>query len=158
MCKKHTFNPGKVCYGYKRNRYNTIKRLASMLVPSYLGFALPQWFERCGGAIFYSLSFTVISFCNLSYADSTSAVKCAYLNKPLIPVTGTATITNATAEGCVDEKFTGNWEVTNIPCATVPVQYRVNVGVKTNGDVIVSYLGDTVEYVKVWLCIFTLLF
>lgn len=91
-----------------------------------------------------------ISYYNLSYADSTSAVKCAYLNKPLIPVTGTATITSANAEGCVDEKFTGNWEVTNIPCATVPVQYRVNVGVKTNGDVIVSYLGDTVEYVKVW--------
>ena len=91
-----------------------------------------------------------ISYYNLSYADSTSAVKCAYLNKPLIPVSGTATITSANAAGCVDEKFTGNWEVTNIPCATVPVQYRVNVGVKTNGDVIVSYLGDTVEYVKVW--------
>lgn len=91
-----------------------------------------------------------ISYYNLSYADSTSAVKCAYLNKPLIPETGTATITSANAEGCVDEKFTGNWEVTNIPCATVPVQYRVNIGVKTNGDVIVSYLGDTVEYVKVW--------
>jgi len=46
--------------------------------------------------------------------------------------------------------FTGAWEAYHIPTAGIPVQYRVNIGVTSGGNVYISYLADrTIEYVKV---------
>lgn len=96
-----------------------------------------------------------ISYYSMSNADTERAVKVAKLVKPFIPVTGTATITSTTqteagSGGSFDELFTGNWEVFHVPTNGKPVQYRVNIGVTTGGNVYVSYLADRIiEYVKV---------
>lgn len=96
-----------------------------------------------------------ISYYSMSNADTTRSVKVAKLVKPLIPITGTATITSATASdpgssGSFDELFTGTWEAFHVPTAGIPVQYRVNIGVTSGGNVYVSYLADRIiEYVKV---------
>ena len=94
-----------------------------------------------------------ISYYCTSYTDSTNAARVARLRKPLIPsATGSdATFTSANGAGAVDDMLTDIWEVVAIPTAGIPDQYRVNIGVKTNGDVIVGYLADKqIEYVKVW--------
>ena len=92
-----------------------------------------------------------IGYYSMSNADTTRSVKVARLAKPLIPVTGTATITEENAKGSEDELFTGNWETMHVPTNGVPAQYRVNIGVTTAGNVYVGYLADRIiEYVKVF--------
>ncbi len=94
-----------------------------------------------------------ISYYSMSNGDTNRAAKVAKLAKPLIPVTGNATITSANASGVDDdgELFTGNWEVFHVPTNGKPDQYRVNIGVTSSGNVYVSYLADRIiEYVKVY--------
>ena len=94
-----------------------------------------------------------ISYYSMSNGDTNRAAKVAKLAKPLIPVTGNATITSANASGVAEdgELFTGNWEVFHVPTNGKPDQYRVNIGVTSSGNVYVSYLADRIiEYVKVY--------
>ena len=94
-----------------------------------------------------------ISYYSMSNGDTNRAAKVAKLAKPLIPVTGNATITSANASGVADdgELFSGNWEVFHVPTNGKPDQYRVNIGVTSSGNVYISYLADRIiEYVKVY--------
>ncbi len=94
-----------------------------------------------------------ISYYSMSNGDTNRAAKVAKLAKPLISVTGNATITSANASGVAEdgELFTGNWEVFHVPTNGKPDQYRVNIGVTSSGNVYVSYLADRIiEYVKVY--------
>ena len=91
-----------------------------------------------------------ISYYSMSNADTTRAAKVAKLASPIV-YTGTTPDTTVITNG-VDsaEKFTGAWEAFHVPTNGKPVQYRVNIGVKTNGEVYISYLADRIiEYVKV---------
>ena len=91
-----------------------------------------------------------ISYYSMSNGDTNRAAKVA---KPLIPVTGTATINTANASGVDDdgELFTGNWEVFHVSTNGKPDQYRVNIGITSSGNVYISYLADRIiEYVNVY--------
>ncbi len=96
-----------------------------------------------------------ISYYSMSNADTARSVKVAKLVKPLIPMTGAATIaptteTEAGSGGSFDELFTGNWEAYHVPTNGIPVQYRVNIGITSGNNVYISYLADRqIEYVKV---------
>ena len=90
-----------------------------------------------------------ISYYSMSNADTKRAAKVAKLGSPIVYTTTTANSASVLA-GSSDEMFTGNWEVMHIPTNGIPVQYRVNIGVNSNGNVYISYLADrTIEYVKV---------
>lgn len=91
-----------------------------------------------------------ISYYSMSNADTTRAAKVAKLASPIV-YTGTTPNTTVITDGVTSaDKFTGAWEAFHVPTNGKPVQYRVNIGVKTNGEVYISYLADRiVEYVKV---------
>lgn len=91
-----------------------------------------------------------ISYYNMSYADTRYSAKMAYLKLDAINTVadGTSTTFDNTCVGVVEDKFTGTWEVETLPASEVPKQYRVNVGVKTNGDLYVGYQGDFIEYAR----------
>ncbi len=91
-----------------------------------------------------------ISYYSMSNADTTRAAKVAKLASP-IAYTGTTPNTSVITNGVNSaDKFTGAWEAFHVPTKGKPVQYRVNIGVKSNGEVYISYLDDrTIEYVKV---------
>ena len=99
-----------------------------------------------------------ISYYSMSNADTKRAAKVAKLGSPIVYTTTTATdnTTTTTANaasvlaGSSNEMFTGNWEAMHIPTNGIPVQYRVNIGVTSGGNVYISYLADRIiEYVKV---------
>jgi hypothetical protein len=94
-----------------------------------------------------------ISYYSMSNADTNRAAKVAKLVSPVTYTTSGNTVTANTTvipAGSTDEMFTGDWEVMHIPTNGIPVQYRVNIGVTTGGNVYISYLADrTIEYVKV---------
>ena len=86
-----------------------------------------------------------ISYYSMSNADTRRAAKVAKLASPIV-YGETANI----QAGSDNEMFTGAWETFHVPTKGSPVQYRVNIGLKTNGEVYISYLVDrTIEYVKV---------
>ena len=90
-----------------------------------------------------------ITYYNMSSADTKYSVKMARLNVDAINTVAETVVLNATDhQGVVDEKFTGMWEVMTVPAREVPKQYRVNVGIKTNGDLFVGYQGDNIEYAR----------
>lgn len=91
-----------------------------------------------------------ISYYSMSNADTTRAAKVAKLASPIV-YTGTTPNTSVITNGVNSaDKFTGAWEAFHVPTKGKPVQYRVNIGVKSNGEVYISYLDDrTIEYVKV---------
>lgn len=94
-----------------------------------------------------------IGYYSMSNADTKRATKVAKLVSPITYTTSGETVTtNTTAipQGSVDELFTGAWEAYHVPTAGIPVQYRVNIGVTSAGNVYISYLADRIiEYVKV---------
>lgn len=90
-----------------------------------------------------------ISYYSMSNADTKRAAKVAKLASPIV-YTGTTPDSSAVTDGSEDELFTGAWEAMHIPTNGIPVQYRVNIGVTSAGNVYVSYLADRIiEYVKV---------
>ncbi|MCR4733570.1 MAG: hypothetical protein K5829_01000, partial [Treponema sp.] len=90
-----------------------------------------------------------IGYYSMSNADTRRAAKVAKLAEP-IEYTGNTSDSTSLLAGSTDELFTGKWEVMHIPTAGIPVQYRVNIGVTSGGNVYISYLADrTIEYVKV---------
>lgn len=90
-----------------------------------------------------------ISYYSMSNADTKRAAKVAKLASPIV-YTGSTSDSSTVLSGSDDELFTGNWEAMHIPTYGIPVQYRVNIGVTSGGNVYISYLADrTIEYVKV---------
>lgn len=90
-----------------------------------------------------------ISYYSMSNGDSKRAAKVAKLVNP-ITYTGTIANSASVTDGSVEELFTGAWEAMHVPTNGIPVQYRVNIGVTSSGNVYISYLADrTIEYVKV---------
>ena len=90
-----------------------------------------------------------ISYYSMSNADTKRSAKVAKLVSP-ITYNGATANASSVKDGSVDELFTGAWEVFHVPTAGIPVQYRVNIGVTTGGNVYISYLADRIiEYVKV---------
>ncbi len=90
-----------------------------------------------------------ISYYSMSNGDSKRAAKVAKLVNP-ITYSGTTTNSTSVTDGSVDELFTGAWEAMHIPTNGIPVQYRINVGVTSGGNVYIGYLADRqIEYVKV---------
>ncbi len=92
-----------------------------------------------------------ISYYSMSNADTKRSVKVAKLVSPII-YTGNTPNSVGVTNGSDDELFTGSWEAVHVPSEGIPVQYRVNIGVTSDGDVYVGYLSDRifVEYVKVF--------
>ena len=98
-----------------------------------------------------------ISYYSMSNADTKRSAKVAKLGRPIVyTTTGTGNTATTTANsasvlaGSSNEMFTGNWEAMHIPTNGIPVQYRVNIGVTSGGNVYISYLVDRIiEYVKV---------
>lgn len=90
-----------------------------------------------------------ISYYSMSNADTKRSAKVAKLASP-ITYNGATANASSVKDGSVDELFTGAWEVFHVPTAGIPVQYRVNIGVTSAGNVYISYLADRIiEYVKV---------
>lgn len=81
-----------------------------------------------------------ISYYNISYADTRRAAKLARLVQDL----DEDTLANG-ADPSTD-MYTGNWEVMILPAYSAPVQYRVNIGFRSNGDLVIAYQGDYIEY------------
>ncbi len=90
-----------------------------------------------------------ISYYSMSNDATNRAAKVAKLASP-ITYTGTTVDSSKVLDGSEDEMFTGNWEAMHIPTNGKPVQYRVNIGVTSGGNVYISYLADRIiEYVQV---------
>lgn len=90
-----------------------------------------------------------ISYYSMSNADTKRSAKVAKLVSP-ITYNGATANASSVKDGSVDELFTGAWEAYHVPTAGIPVQYRVNIGVTSDGNVYISYLADRIiEYVKV---------
>jgi hypothetical protein len=86
----------------------------------------------------------------MSNADTARSAKVARLSSPIV-YTGTTPDKSVITDGSDDELFTGSWEAFHVPTNGKPVQYRINIGVASNGNVYISYLADrTIEYVKVY--------
>ena len=91
-----------------------------------------------------------ISYYSMSNADTARSAKVARLSSPIV-YTGTTPDKSVITDGSNDELFTGSWESFHVPTNGKPVQYRINIGVASNGNVYISYLADrTIEYVKVY--------
>ncbi|WP_296327702.1 Ig-like domain repeat protein [uncultured Treponema sp.] len=95
-----------------------------------------------------------ISYYSLSNADTARAAKVAKLMSPIVYTTtsGKVTSDSSAVQAGADnlDTFTGNWESFHVPTKGKPDQYRVNIGIKSNGDVYISYLANRIiEYVKV---------
>ena len=94
-----------------------------------------------------------IGYYSMSNADTKRAAKVAKLVSPIVYTTANGTVSvnsSSVKAGSEDELFTGNWEAMHIPTNGIPVQYRVNIGVTSDGNVYIGYLADRIiEYVKV---------
>ena len=116
-------------------------------VGQYVDLGLKEEVDTNNTNIIYVTPY--ISYYSISNADTKRSAKVAKLASPITYNGATATSTSVT-NGSVDELFTGAWEAMHIPTNGIPVQYRVNIGVTSGGNVYVGYLADRIiEYVKV---------
>ncbi|MCK4797935.1 MAG: hypothetical protein KAT05_11155, partial [Spirochaetes bacterium] len=77
-----------------------------------------------------------ISYYNMSYSSTKLASKIAKLNVDPANID----------DGVENDRYNGNWECQIIPAREEAKQYRVSIGFKDNGDLIVGYQGDLIEY------------